>query len=893
MKVWKQTLSRLLIVSMLATSLLTTVFAASTGYTGNLKWVLDDSGTLTISGTGAMTSTLCSQFKYSYYTKNVVIKEGVTSICDEAFWNCEKMTTISIPDSVTSIGEYAFQDCESLAEITIPDSVTSLGQNTFYYCRALSEVTLPDSMTAIGSYSFGYCSSLTTITIPDGVTSIGNYTFDNCTKLSTITIPDSVTSIGANAFQYCAKLSDVYYGGSAAEWAAISIGSNNGYLTNATIHCAETDEPQSFQFGVDNLSFTNNASDFFNFSEQVVWENECAKAEDTSYDLAGLAEWLSARVDWPCYQISDAMFDQLTTGMSNTVTESLQLQRWQLWGGSCYGMAQVMAIHYMDPDRLPISAIHDLGAPNSSAETENLINYYHLTQNLPVFSLRNKIQCAAINADYSKCLQEIVSNLEAKMPVVACIANYTLTEAGALSVNGGHAVILLEILEENDSVYKVKVCDPNRTEATTMYLYKQAMFVSDAIHISYYSAANAGSTGTLYNGISTYFTSVEDMDIRNYSNPELGYAGGVTDNDDWQITVAANQAVSYSHGDAVLEFENGTITRSENIFGPYIAVGDLDENGTTQVKFLYDGSKQEGDPQMTLQSGTGSTAVSLMLDEWSIALISESAAAIDIDSQTRSVSIAADTESGLSAMLTQNETSADFPWYGVAVDVDDATELVLTACEDGIFVSSDNLSGAKIAGDSNSAVDLLTVDTMENCVLLLNASDTEKDQMKTVSMESRYTVTFDPTGGILNGEGTTATTSDGTVHLPGDPTREGYAFTGWYTEASGGKQIMDDTVFPADKTVYAQWVREAIRLSLENETLLCKVSPLDLKSTLILAFYNAGGKLLSSVLYEDATKQTYTTTLPKDATEVRSFLLDKDSHIPLVEHVSLLVSDIP
>ena len=48
-------------------------------------------------------------------------------------------------------------------------------------------------------------------------------------------IPDSVTDIGYGAFNGCASLTDVYYKGSEAEWAKISIGSNNDKLTGANI----------------------------------------------------------------------------------------------------------------------------------------------------------------------------------------------------------------------------------------------------------------------------------------------------------------------------------------------------------------------------------------------------------------------------------------------------------------------------------------------------------------------------------------------------------------------------------------------------------------------------------------------------------------------------------
>ena len=74
------------------------------------------------------------------------------------------------------------------------------------------------------------------MTIPGGVTQIGTETFCGCTGLTSVTIPDSVTSIGSYAFYSCSKLKDVFYKGTEEQWNAISIGSGNNPLQNATKH---------------------------------------------------------------------------------------------------------------------------------------------------------------------------------------------------------------------------------------------------------------------------------------------------------------------------------------------------------------------------------------------------------------------------------------------------------------------------------------------------------------------------------------------------------------------------------------------------------------------------------------------------------------------------------
>ena len=179
----------------------------------NLTWKLDDEGTLTISGKGAMTEWVNSDSApwktYSNTINKVVIQPGVTSIGGHAFSKCKNLTSITIPEGVTSIGSDAFSGCSSLTSITIPEGVTSIGEYAFYACENLKSITIPKSVTSIGNYAFGGCSSLTSITIPEGVTSIGKNEFSGCKNLTSITIPEGVTIIEAEAFRGCSSLTSI------------------------------------------------------------------------------------------------------------------------------------------------------------------------------------------------------------------------------------------------------------------------------------------------------------------------------------------------------------------------------------------------------------------------------------------------------------------------------------------------------------------------------------------------------------------------------------------------------------------------------------------------------------------------------------------------------------
>ncbi len=177
----------------------------------NISYTLDSGGLLVIYGDGAMTNSYSNKSPW-YGNKDitrVIIKDGVTRICDNAFQLCYNIESISIPDSVTSIGNNAFEGCAKLKSITIPEGVTSIGKSLFAGCKELKSVTIPDGVTSIGGGAFSHCTNITDITIPDGVTSIGPGAFRGMEALKSIAIPDGVKAIECGTFADCKELTEV------------------------------------------------------------------------------------------------------------------------------------------------------------------------------------------------------------------------------------------------------------------------------------------------------------------------------------------------------------------------------------------------------------------------------------------------------------------------------------------------------------------------------------------------------------------------------------------------------------------------------------------------------------------------------------------------------------
>ena len=125
-------------------------------------------GTLTIQGTGEMKNynfTLTPWRSYRSDILVVIIKDGVTSIGNSAFFDCSALSYVSIPNSVTSIGDRAFFGCTNLTDVEISDNVTSIGNSAFRDCTGLTSVTIGSGVKKIGNYAFSCGVNLSSINV--------------------------------------------------------------------------------------------------------------------------------------------------------------------------------------------------------------------------------------------------------------------------------------------------------------------------------------------------------------------------------------------------------------------------------------------------------------------------------------------------------------------------------------------------------------------------------------------------------------------------------------------------------------------------------------------------------------------------------------------------------
>ena len=154
----------------------------------------------------ALINTLTDELVFG--CKNTVIPNSVTSIGNNAFYNCRGLTgSLVIPNSVDTIGSCAFYNCSGLTgSLVIPSSVMGIGASAFQGCSGFTgSLTIPDSVIEIGASAFQGCSGFTgSLIIGNSVTWIGNRAFYDCSGFSgSLIIPNSVIEIDDSAFSYC------------------------------------------------------------------------------------------------------------------------------------------------------------------------------------------------------------------------------------------------------------------------------------------------------------------------------------------------------------------------------------------------------------------------------------------------------------------------------------------------------------------------------------------------------------------------------------------------------------------------------------------------------------------------------------------------------------------
>lgn len=154
--------------------------------------------------------------------KTIVIPNSVTFIASKAFLNCFELKTITMGTGIIIIEESAFSNCTCLEKVIVKDLTSwcgiyfeSMGSNPLYNANHLysneeteiTELVIPNGVESISRYAFFGCKHIKSLSIPSSVKEIQDAAFADCVGLTNINIPNSVTFL--SGFSYCSNLTSV------------------------------------------------------------------------------------------------------------------------------------------------------------------------------------------------------------------------------------------------------------------------------------------------------------------------------------------------------------------------------------------------------------------------------------------------------------------------------------------------------------------------------------------------------------------------------------------------------------------------------------------------------------------------------------------------------------
>ncbi len=286
-------LSLILLLNIVLTCPISSLAATATGtYGENLAWSLNtDTGELTISGTGEMKNAASSGdmpwASYNQVIKSVTVKNGVTSIADNAFCNYSSLKSVSLPQSMIKIGTRSFADTAALKNIEIKSSsIIVIWDEAFANCTSLNTISI-SGWAQLYPSAFENCSNLTYFNCE--CYDIGQSTFSNCINLKSVTITRSVETISQSTFENCTSLSDVNYLGTEDEWKNVTVEDGNDALLSATINYGTLDSsPDNFVYSVHNDG-TVSITDYVGNATEIVIPSKIDEKPVTDIAFYGIS----------------------------------------------------------------------------------------------------------------------------------------------------------------------------------------------------------------------------------------------------------------------------------------------------------------------------------------------------------------------------------------------------------------------------------------------------------------------------------------------------------------------------------------------------------------------------------------------------------------------------
>ncbi len=209
---------------------------------------------------------------------SVTFPDSLTSIGESAFSGCKSCRTVRFGSGIASIEQNAFNTSFDpvpvySGEPAVTNSVAYPGSsrdwaridiakgndwivNTYHDWLSFGDcgdsltwsLTADHLLTISGtgdmpnySYSlpqpwYNYRNSIWAVVIEPDVTNIGTYAFYGLSRLTDVWIGGEMKEVGLSAFDGCTALANLYYTGTAADWAAVTVKNGNDLLKSVDKH---------------------------------------------------------------------------------------------------------------------------------------------------------------------------------------------------------------------------------------------------------------------------------------------------------------------------------------------------------------------------------------------------------------------------------------------------------------------------------------------------------------------------------------------------------------------------------------------------------------------------------------------------------------------------------
>ncbi|MDD5791489.1 MAG: leucine-rich repeat protein [Erysipelotrichaceae bacterium] len=233
------------------------VIAEETNSSEGVNYVLNEDGTLVISGSGPCDIVFGDVIENHNLITKAVISEGITAIGKKMLYGLGSLQEVEIADTVETIDELAFGYCTSLSHLYLPASIKDVNASSFdtspffecmdslliytaasdnifgnywlacnragtlldvIYCctpvdyrywstidKNVENLVIPEGITIVPDYCFYKNKTLKHVAFPSTMDRICDYAFFECENLEEINLPDTLSYLGDWSFYSCMK----------------------------------------------------------------------------------------------------------------------------------------------------------------------------------------------------------------------------------------------------------------------------------------------------------------------------------------------------------------------------------------------------------------------------------------------------------------------------------------------------------------------------------------------------------------------------------------------------------------------------------------------------------------------------------------------------------------